>query len=532
VLLFVTTLVSWTVHRAVQHQEDRLLQERANEVALVLKQAVDSLASQIETVGRVMHVTGGSPAAFRRASAALINGSEGKETLVLLRQTATGYQVVQANGPAFRRGQTLGGSLAATFDRAGVGGKILPTPVMGTGENRTLGFALGPPIAPDGTVLYLQITLGALGPAQAAGTAPFHELDTALYDAPAPVPSQVLIASATDLPLRGRVRTVTVQAGLTPWALQVRAVQPLVGSATANAAWFSLAGGALLSILIATVIEVETRRRRSALALYRSEHQIAESLQRSLLPTLPDIDGLEIAARYLPGSADQEVGGDWYDVFELDGDRIGVAVGDVLGHDIEAATLMSRVQTALRAHALVGEQPGAVLDRIDHLVTSLRSDRLVTVFYGVLGPAGPDGTRELVFANAGHPAPLLHDGAGHVHELDDAGSLLLGVPGLTHERRTQHAMTVPAGATLLLYTDGLVEVPGESLTDLVGDLKLATAAVAATANVEELCDQLLDTMRPAQRRDDVAMLVVRLPGGAASPRHADDHLHRTAAGSH
>jgi serine phosphatase RsbU (regulator of sigma subunit) len=510
VLLGVTAVVSLTVRSAVRHQEDRLLKGRANEVALVLKQAVDSLSGQIETVGRVMQATNNSPAAFRRASAALVNGSKGRDTLLLLRQTPAGYQVELGNGPAYAPGQTLGGSVAATLDRAGVGGKLLPTPVMGAGENRAVGFALGPPIAPDGTVLYLQIVLGPLSPPPAASTAPFHELETALYDGPTADPTQALAASRTDLPLRGEVRTVTVLAGSTPWALQVSAVHPLVGSTTANAAWLTLGGGLLLAILVATVVEIETQRRRSALALYSSEHQIAETLQRSLLPALPDIEGLEIAARYLPGSAAQEVGGDWYDLFELEGGHIGIAVGDVLGHDIEAAVLMSRVQTALRAHAIAGEQPAEVLDRLDNLVTALNTDRLVTVFYGVLGPVEDDGERQLVFANAGHPPPLLHVTGGGVVELDDAGSMLLGAPRFNHDARDQQSVPIRPGSTLLLYTDGLVEIPGESLTDLIADLKLATASSARRQTTEEMCDQLLATMRPEALRDDVAMLVVRL----------------------
>jgi serine phosphatase RsbU (regulator of sigma subunit) len=519
-LLVVTGVVSWTVRGAVHHQEQRLLRERATEVSLVLKEAVQSLSSQLETIGRVMQVTDSSPVAFRRASAALVNSSKGRETLVLLRQTAKGYRVQLVNGSSYHVGQTLAGSVSATLDRAGVGGAVLPTPVMGTGQNRTIGFALGPPIAPDGTVLYLQITLGPLSAPQGAQSAPFHELDTVLYDAPTAVPGQALVASRTDLPLTGDVETVTVMAGATPWTLQVRATHPLVGSTTANAAWLALAGGLLLAILIATVIEIETRRRRSALALYRTEHQIAEGLQRSLLPILPTVEGLEVAARYLAGSTAQEVGGDWYDVFELDGGHVGIAVGDVLGHDIEAAVLMSRVQTALRAHAIVGEQPADVLDRLNHLIASLHTDRLVTVFYGVLGPAGDDGERQLTFANAGHLPPLLHTAGGGVVELDDASSLLLGAPETGDGPRSQHTVPIRPGSTLLLYTDGLVEVPGESLTELIGDLKIATAAVASKAGPEEICDRVLESMRPAARGDDVAMLVVRLTGTAERSRGA------------
>ena len=516
-LLAITVLTSLLVRGAVRSQEDRLLKERANEVGLVLREAVDSLSSQIRTVGGVARATNSAPVAFKRSSEALVDGSDGRDTLTLLRRTAAGYRVELANGDAYAPGQTISGPLIATLDRAAAAGDVVPTQLMGTGADRTLGFAVGPPDAPAGTVIYLQVNLGTLKPPRAAKTSPFHEIRTALYATPTPAAAQALVASSTsELPMQGDVRVVTIEAGAARWALQVKAVHPLVGGTTANAGWLVLGAGIVLSALMALVVEIETRRRRSALALYRSEHEIAESLQRSLLPNLPELDDLDIAARYLPGAAGQQVGGDWYDVFEIDDDHIGLAVGDVLGHDIEAAALMSRVQTALRAHALVGESPKAVLTRLDQLVTTLETDRLVTVFYGVLGPPGANGARKLVFANAGHPPPLLH-AAGGVVELDDANSILLGVSNEAGEPRSQHTVTVPPDSTLLLYTDGLIEVPGLSMTDLIGDLKLATSAAAADSTAEQLCDWLLETMRPAARRDDVAMLVVQLAAERVLP---------------
>lgn len=517
-MLAATGLTAWAIRGTVHSQEDRLLRERANEVGLVFREAITSLSSQLNTVGGVLRATHASPIAFKRASAALIAGSRGRDSIVLLRKTAAGYRADLANGPAFKPHEEFPASLVLTLDRAGTAAQMVPTQIMGAGADRTIGFALGPPAAPDGTVIYLQISLGTLGPPRAAGTSPFNELHVVLYDAVTPDPAEALVTTTNKIPLSGDVRVVPVDAGVATWTIQVSAVDPLVGSTTANAQWLALAAGTVLSILLTLVVEIETRRRRSALALYRSEHRIAEELQRSLLPVIPAIDDLDIAARYLPGSADQEVGGDWYDAFELEGGYLGLAVGDVLGHDIEAAVLMSRVQTALRAHAIVGEQPGEVLDRLEHLVASLHTDRLVTVFYAALGPPDDYGQRQLVYANAGHPPPLLHDASGAVVELDGASSLLLGVPTPDGEVRPQHTLTVQDGSTLLLFTDGLVEVPGESLTVLIGQLKRAMADSAPSTTPEQLCDRLLSTMRPVARSDDVALLVVRTAFGHAQER--------------
>ncbi len=527
-LLAVTGFTMWTVRGTVRGQENRLLNERANEVGLVLKEAVDSFSSQLQTVGGVVEATNGSPLAFKRASAALVAGSKGKDSIALLRRTAAGYRVRLANGTALHPGQVLSGSVVASLSRADANDQMVPTQVMGSGATRALGFALGPPKSPAGTVLYVQVGLGTLGPPRAARSSPFNELHVVLYGTPTPVASQALVTTTDAIPLRGHVRVVTIAAGAARWALQVSAAHPLVGSATANAEWFALGGGVVLSILLALIVEIETRRRRSALALYRNEQRVAETLQRNLLPELPAVDGLALAARYLPGSRGQQVGGDWYDVFELDGDRVGIAVGDVLGHDIAAAALMSRVQTALRAYAFVGEQPGAVLDRLDRLMASLHTDRLVTVFYGVLGPLDVDGSRELVFANAGHPPPLLHREDGTVAELAEASSLLLGAADVGSEQRSQRAMTIPTASTLLLYTDGLIETPGESLTDLIDQLKRTIAAVAPRATADELCNRLIDGMGPNRRRDDVALLLVRLGGDRAPEPDAPSGARKTA----
>ncbi|HWA65795.1 MAG TPA: PP2C family protein-serine/threonine phosphatase [Mycobacteriales bacterium] len=515
-VLALTAFGTWAVRDVVHSQEKQLLRERGNEVGLVLKEAVDSLSSELRTVGGVLQATDSSPAAFRRASAALVAASHGKDSIALFQRSPAGFRARLVDGQAFTVGQQPSGSLTDVLSRAATVGAVIPTAVMGAGADRTLGFALGPPATSQATVLYLQLPLGPLGPPREADTAPFHELHVVLYGSPTPIASQALVATTDEFPLRGDVRTVEVPAGAATWSLQVSAVHPLVGGAAANAQWLTLGAGIALAVLLALVVEIESRRRRSALALYRNEHELAEALQRSLLPELPAVAGLELAARYLPGSSGQQVGGNWYDVFELDGGYVGLVIGDVLGHDIEAAVLMSRVQTALRAHALVGEEPAAVLDRLDQLVKSLQTDRLVTVFYGLLAPPDAAGNRSLTFANAGHPPPLLHDARTGTREIDEADSILLGVPVTTSDARAQQTITVGPDATLVFYTDGLVEIPGQSLTDLIANLRSTVTAEVPNATAEQVCERLVARIHPAARRDDVALLVVQLPSATLS----------------
>jgi serine phosphatase RsbU (regulator of sigma subunit) len=358
-------------------------------------------------------------------------------------------------------------------------------------------------------VLFQENKLGALGPPRQANNAAFSEVEIALYDARRPDLGQALVSTAKSLPLHGDVRNVPVRAGSETWDLQVIAKHPLVGSATANAGWLVLGAGLVVSMLITLLIGLESRRRASALALYTSEHRLAEGLQRSLLPNLPQVSGLEHVARYLAGTAGHQVGGDWYDLFEVGDGRIGIAIGDVVGHDISAAATMSRVQAALRACAVGNDDPAAVLDQLDRLMVSLETDRLVTLFYGVLSPADSSGGRTLRYANAGHPSPLVYELERGVYELADVTSLLLGVALPADERRPSREVELRHGSMLLLFTDGLVEVPGESISDSIDRLKSVTADAARTGP-DALCEQLISSRGSTQRRDDVAILAVRL----------------------
>ncbi len=290
----------------------------------------------------------------------------------------------------------------------------MATPVLGSGANRVLGFALGGPSVPPGMVLYRQSALGPVKAPREAGTAPFDELNVVLYDASRPVRAQVVATTTKHLPLAGRVSSLAFPVGASHWLLAVSSAQPLVGTVAAWAPWIALAVGLAASALIAATLEQAVRRRNAAVALYRSEHRIAETLQHRLLPTLATVPGLDIASRYVAASDSQQVGGDWFDVFDLGDGRTAVVIGDVMGHDIEAAAAMAQIRAALRAYALENDEPAPVLERLAHLVDAFDVTGLVTVIYGVLGPPDSDGARQFRWANAGHLPPLVKVADGHV----------------------------------------------------------------------------------------------------------------------
>ncbi|HEX4721846.1 MAG TPA: SpoIIE family protein phosphatase [Pseudonocardiaceae bacterium] len=234
-----------------------------------------------------------------------------------------------------------------------------------------------------------------------------------------------------------------------------------------------------------------------SLRLYTEEHRLALTLQRSLLPAgLPTHPQITMATRYLPAAENAEVGGDFYDVTEVDG-RFLVAIGDVCGHSIKAALIMGEIRYALRAYAIQGDDPVTILDRLDALLRHFHpASDYTTLCLLLIDPA----TDTASIANAGHLPPLFVDPHG-ARYLDVEGPMLgLGLP-----RPPATEVTLSAGTTVLLMTDGLVERRDEPLDDRMEQLR---TSVSHEGNLEELCDLLLARFG-TDRADDIALLALR-----------------------
>jgi serine phosphatase RsbU (regulator of sigma subunit)/anti-sigma regulatory factor (Ser/Thr protein kinase) len=247
---------------------------------------------------------------------------------------------------------------------------------------------------------------------------------------------------------------------------------------------------------------------------YEREISNVEMLQRSLLPErLPQLgEDIQIAARYMPGGG--KVGGDWYDALPLEGGRVGVAMGDVVGHGIEAAALMGQLRYAMRAYALEGHPPAGVLDRLDRVVRSLDGGQMATLLYLVLDPAHGEAR----FASAGHVPPLVIPPDGDAEYLQSAPNPPLGVFESPHHR--EMSAELAPGSTIVLYTDGLVEERGVSIDQGLEALRLA--ASQDTCHPDELCNRLVAAMlaiHPAN--DDIAVLALRALPMATRPLHLE-----------
>ncbi len=236
---------------------------------------------------------------------------------------------------------------------------------------------------------------------------------------------------------------------------------------------------------------------------FEHERATAETLQRSLLPErLPDLPEVELAARYVPGSEELAIGGDWYDVLALSSGRLVFAIGDVVGHGVRAAAMMGRIRHALHFCARDGLSPSAILGRLNTHFATLEDSDMATVLVVSYDPR--DAT--LRYASAGHPPPLVQQ-PGAAPEYLPGGR---GAPLCASERVTysETEASLPPDSLLLLYTDGLIERRRESLDE--GFRRLAAALGTAPVKVDELADHLLgELLGEAAPGDDVALLAVR-----------------------
>ncbi|MEU5403517.1 SpoIIE family protein phosphatase [Streptomyces sp. NPDC005963] len=247
--------------------------------------------------------------------------------------------------------------------------------------------------------------------------------------------------------------------------------------------------------------------------LYDQEHDLAEGLQQAMLPRrIPDVPGAQIAVRYRSARIGRDIGGDWYDIITLPGGRVGAVIGDVQGHDTDAAAVMGQLRIVLRAYAAEGHTPATVMARASIFLDELDTDRFATCLYAEADPA----TGVVQVVRAGHVDPLLRDTDGSCRRIPVEGGLPLGLSA-EFGRLEYPVSTVELdpGQTLILYTDGLVEQPGADLDD---GMQMLTALVrSGPSDLQRLADHLCEVVDERGGEDDVAILLLRRRG-TVTPR--------------
>jgi PAS domain S-box-containing protein len=296
--------------------------------------------------------------------------------------------------------------------------------------------------------------------------------------------------------LRGDGRTITVLSSGAPILDAAGGIAGLWGTTT--------------DVTAQREVELAARQAQQSAELSRAafeaEHVALRMFQRAMLPaSVPRVPGTDLAVAYQPVADRVDIGGDWYDAFVLPDGRLALAVGDVTGHDLRAATVMGRIRTSVRAYAWEDPRPGSVLRRVNSLMTGFDEMDVVSMLYGIYDP----GAHTVTWASAGHPPPLLRRADGAT-VLSEPRGIILGCRNGGRPYR-EGTLVLAAGDDLLWYTDGLVERRGEDIMPAIQRLCGLLAERGPTAaDAQTLVADLAAAMVPdGAQEDDICVLLLR-----------------------
>jgi serine phosphatase RsbU (regulator of sigma subunit) len=495
--------LAWAAQSVNAHSNRRLLAQQVHQAAATLSSALPVVQSQLVQAARVAGATGADPQIFQRFI----------RPVMAERPSLAAISLWQLGDGGPRQLAIVGSDLALVsqhrdasfFARVHPSDSLFVTTVL-TGSPARLGYAEMPLDGQAGLVVYAESVLPAGRHVALPKSSPFADLEFALYLGPRPDPDQLLEATGP-VPIRGDSASASVPFGDTVITVVATPTRQLAGVLSAALPWIVLGAGGALTLATGSTMEFVARRRtvaerlaRDNERLYRQQRDIAVTLQHALLPDVPDVEGVEIAARYLAGVAGMEVGGDWYDVIFPDKEHLVFFVGDVSGRGLAAATTMASLRYSARAYISQGDDIETVLTRLgglldietDHQVATLRAGEIDLV-HG-----------RITLASAGHYAPLLitPEGARFV-AIGAEPPIGIVVPAPA----TTVSLDVAGEVTLLAFTDGAVERRGEPID--VGLDRLRRAAAAGHGPLQEFVDGLVSTVVPDGADDDVVMLGLR-----------------------
>ncbi|MGY1634106.1 PP2C family protein-serine/threonine phosphatase [Geodermatophilus sp. SYSU D01186] len=506
VVLAVAALLAVLAGQVNAAAEADSLQRQVDQAGTVLTTQVTVLTTQLADAGEVATATDADPGAFQRF-AARISDSTGM-TLSLWR-VGDGGQVEQLS---------VQGPDPAGPDREGFPAFLTAVPTDGTlavtgilpGEPARLGYALRPG-GDAGLVVYAEAPLPPDRRVQVPPDEAFGGLDFAVYLGRDEATDQLLYSTGP-VPIGGHTERTTVPFGDTAITIVGASRTSLTGDLSSALPWIVLGVGLLLAGGAAVVAATLLRRRAEAerLAadnerLYRQQRSIAGTLQQALLPEVPTVDGIEVAARYVAGVDELEVGGDWFDVLPCGPGRCVFVVGDISGRGLPAATTMAELRFAVRAYLTQGDDIHVVLAKLRRLLDVGTSHQFATVLIGELDVTAA----RLRAVSAGHFPPVLLTGS-------NARSLTMPVAppiGVVDPDPPPAAeFTVPATGTLLAFTDGLVERRGEVIDTGLDRLRAAGAAALDGQPLGQTLDGLMRALTADDGRDDTVLLGMRWTG--------------------
>jgi serine phosphatase RsbU (regulator of sigma subunit) len=497
------------------NNEHRLLSLRTRDIGSVLTAAVPGIQSAVASTATFAEATNGNAHKFDNFAGQYVGQGNGRPfasvSLWRVDNPEAGPTTVVGSQPVLA---TSMGKAPALFARATASHKLTVIGLLG-GQTPRLGYAF---VEPGTNGPYGVYAESALPPNRYSATrsdSSFNDLDYALYLGKTPSTQTLLLTSARSVPLPGHRAVVTIPFGDTYLTLRATARSSLAGSLPRDLPWLIGVVGALLTAgaVLLTMRLIKRRHEAELLAdrlevvadenrrLYAEQHGIAQTLQHALLPAeLPQLHGLQASARYEAGVEGVEIGGDWYDAIAVGDKRLLLVVGDVSGRGLHAATTMAALRYAIQAYAAQGDEPAAILTKLNKLVSVKSSGQLATVLCALVDP----DARALTVTSAGHLPPLLiSDGRGEFVKTD------VGLPiGVDRTAAyTSVTVSVAPGATLLAFTDGLVERRGESID--VGLGRLREQATSNHATLEELLTRVVSNLRHDGSEDDTAIAGIR-----------------------
>ncbi|NEK85070.1 serine/threonine-protein phosphatase [Blastococcus saxobsidens] len=500
VLLLITAALSFLAWLAHAESEENLLRRQLAQVGTLLGSQATVLQVQLADIGQVAVATDGNPSAF--AAFADRQLTETGQSLSLWRVDGDDMEQVALQGVP----PLLPDGGADRLTELEPDGRLVMFGIL-PGEPRRLAYGLMPGEDNTDFVVYGEAPLAPNGRVEPAEGSPLAGLDLGLYLGEDAAPEQLLQATAP-VPIEGRTETTSVPFGNSTLTIVGASQGPLTGIQSAALPWVVLGVGGLLALGGAATFEFVSRRRAEAerLAaendrLYRQQRGIAGTLQHALLPAVPELPGLEVAARYVAGEDELQVGGDWFDVIGRGPGSCVFVVGDISGRGLPAATTMAALRFAVRAYLAEGHTIEDVLARLRGLLDIETDHQFATVLLGDLDvPAG-----RLRLVSAGHfPPALLAD--GEVMLVDCP----VGTPVGVSPSVADSAVTVPvtSAATMLAFTDGAVERRGETIDTGLDRLRTAAGGVVSRP-LDGMLDDLLGALVSPGNKDDTVLLGVR-----------------------
>jgi serine phosphatase RsbU (regulator of sigma subunit) len=507
--LLITAAVSWTSWSLNNRNETRLLELQTHQAADVLTAALPSTSTPLATAMQIVAASNGSVAQFSSYMSSFVGAKGQFVSASLWRRTGSMISRIAVVGvpPTFSTPTETRSLVARAFHS--------PTFIVNelvNGSLARLGYAYALPATEF--AIYAEHPIPADRRAAISKDSAFSELRYAIYLGTSEQSPRLLTTSFSKLPPTGRIAKVTVPWGNTVLTLVTAPNESLDGSLPARLPWILGIAGALISIAAALIAERLVRRRRSAEqdateirdlyeelgSVFEEQRTIAETLQRSLLPKqTPDIPGIQVAVRYVPGAKGMEIGGDWYSAIALSEGRFAFVVGDVSGHGLDAASAMAALRFTIRTYALEGYSPSTILEKCSRHLNLVDDEHFATVLVGV----GDVDRHEITFANAGHLNPLVIDSEGSRFVETKVG-VPLGVSGGIYESIT---VDLRRGSTVIAFTDGLVERRDESLD--VGLKRLQNAIRGDSQPLEGLLSKVISELTDDRTEDDIAMLGLR-----------------------